>query len=331
MRRTPFAPVALVSFVCVVMAPATTHADSPGDAPSPVTASGSAGAFDRGLESYDAHDYPRAIAAWEDFLSQGKGGNWRILYNLGLAYESNRQPAIAVDRYDAFIKRVAEEPGTLPAELEDRRQDAVDRATRLRKELGHLVFVAPTGSVRVPFRLDGGEALVTPVDRYLAPGLHAVVVGEGARSKRAELEVVAGRADTFVVEPLPPAPATPKHTAPERRRLVRVEPFPTAIVIAGAGLTAASFGLPLGLGLRASSLRSDAVVLGRGHSRYASAKSKFESARTAYDVSYVLPAVLAAATVGVAIVGGVRAGKREVVVGIDASLSGPAISASGAF
>ncbi|MFO0618873.1 MAG: hypothetical protein U0414_40165 [Polyangiaceae bacterium] len=88
-----------------------------------------------------------------------------------------------------------------------------------------------------------------------------------------------------------------------------VEPkpaFPTAWVAAGAGLTIASFALPIGLGVDAGSRGNAAGALGPGHTAYADAVEEYVSARTRYYASYAVPAVLGAATLTVAIVGAAR-------------------------
>jgi len=57
-----------------------------------------------------------------------------------------------------------------------------------------------------------------------------------------------------------------------------------------------SFALPLGLLAVAGGKRDDAEALGAGHTGYADARSSYETARTAYYVSYALPAALGLTT-----------------------------------
>lgn len=287
------------------------------------------GPFKSGLDKYDAKDFVGAARDWEQYLAEDET-RWRTLYNLGLAYEAASDAPNAVERYESFVKRVGEEPGTLPAELEERRQDAVERAAKLRAGLGRVSFVGASGSERVTFRIDGGALLVAPAQKYLTPGRHVIVAGEGTRARGIEIEVVAGRMDQVAVAPLPLPPPS-SVIPPSSKRRVTTESFPTAVVIGGASLTAVSFTLPLGLGLHASGLRSDAIVLGRGNSKYAVAKGDYESARTGYYVSYVVPAVLGAVTIGVAIYGAVRAGRHEVDVAITSRAGGGDLSVMGSF
>jgi hypothetical protein len=145
---------------------------------------------------------------------------------------------------------------------------------------------------------------------YLKPGEHRVeIVGKGAAARVERVVVAAGatqRVDTSDPTPPPapaPAPVPPAPPAPEPPPKSEPRAFPTAIVLVGAGLTAASFALPIALWRVAAGKRDDADALGVGHTGYASAREDFESARTAQYASYALPAGLGAITLGVAIWG----------------------------
>jgi hypothetical protein len=82
--------------------------------------------------------------------------------------------------------------------------------------------------------------------------------------------------------------------------------FPSIVVGVGAGLTVASFALPIALYFRAQGEFDEADELGPGHTGYAAARDEFESANVAYQVSWALPAALGAVTLGVAIWGAVH-------------------------
>jgi hypothetical protein len=82
--------------------------------------------------------------------------------------------------------------------------------------------------------------------------------------------------------------------------------FPTAWVLVGAGLTAASFVLPGIMFARASDARDDADAFGPGHTGYGAARETFDDRRSAYELSYLLPAGLGAITATIAVVGAVR-------------------------
>src|SRR5687768_11362158 len=63
-------------------------------------------ALKQGSELYEKGDKLGAIRIWERLLeSLGEERGWKVLYNLGLAYESVGDPTRAVLRLDAFVKR----------------------------------------------------------------------------------------------------------------------------------------------------------------------------------------------------------------------------------
>ena len=115
--------------------------------------------FSEGLAAFDAGKTKDAVAIWEQVLAQAAPARaWRVHYNLGLAYEALGERPKAIESYELFSRRVGEQPGSLPIDFEQRRQDAVDRATRLRPFVALLRVVAPDSGEPVPVRLGAGEA-----------------------------------------------------------------------------------------------------------------------------------------------------------------------------
>ena len=308
----------------------------PAFAQQPPTQAESDATFARGLALYDAKDFAGAAAGWEGLLaSMGEAKGWKVLYNLGLAYESALDPTRAVERYDAFLRTVEKEPRPLPASLEDRRQDATDRSRALKATHGAVrVHAPPSGAVLV--RIGDLPPRVAPFTAYVRPGHLQVEVGSGGPAPRhIEVDVAAGiTADVDAGAAPPPAPTA---TAPVRPPPTPQEPersFPTVLVLVGAGLTVASVALPVGLNARAQTKREEAEKLGQGHTDYAAARDDFDSARTLYYVSYGAPALLGAATIAIAVVGAVRKGKARAPaasVGVRADGGGAGLWALGRF
>src|SRR5262249_4157941 len=142
-------------------------------------------AFQRGLELYEHGSYLDAASVWEKLLaSMGEQRGWKVLYNLGLAYEKVGDATRAVERLDAFLQRLAEQPGAIGAELDERRQAAVQRVRALKESNGALNVVAPPGDP-VVVRVDAKPPRRAGFKLYLAPGDHEIEVHVGtARARR---------------------------------------------------------------------------------------------------------------------------------------------------
>ena len=149
--------------------------------------------------------------------------------------------------------------------------------------------------------IDDRPARVAGFETYAMPGRHTITVGEGARARHQTIDVAAGEVreiDAVMSTPPPdarPAPTSSTFTPPPAQG-AQSNAGPIAFGVL-AGATALSFALPIGLGVHAGNVSSAAESLGRGHTRYGDAVESYEDARSAYYVSYVLPAVLGAATI----------------------------------
>jgi tetratricopeptide (TPR) repeat protein len=280
--------------VALALAPAYARADADQDA-----------AFQRGLELYAHGSYMDAIGAWEKLLaSMGEQRGWKVLYNLGLAYEKVGDATHAIERLDAFVRRLAEQPGALGADLDERRQDALQRIRALKESNGALHVIAPPGD-RVLVRIDAQPPRPADFTAYLAPGDHELETHLGtpnARKIRVKLE--AGQSQDFRVPAPTPAPAPAPAPSPAAAPVPAPahHPFPLGWALAGTAATLAAGAAPLVLGLRAASKRDDAAHLGAGNTQYESAMNDFGSARTAYYVSYAVPAAVLAVSIVVVLV-----------------------------
>jgi hypothetical protein len=185
-----------------------------------------------------------------------------------------------------------------------------------------------TGDV-VLVRVGAAEPRPAGFTVYLAPGDHRVELHSGTpRARWVKVQVAAGEGVTIEVSlPKQPTPSAPPPKPPAQAR----PSFPTGWVIAGAGLTAASAALPIALGLRAQGKRDSAEELGTRHKRYPEELESFRDARTLYYMSYAVPAVLAAATGTIAIVGAVRASSSGVQIGVAAGTGSAGVTRGGTF
>ncbi|MBL9025742.1 MAG: hypothetical protein JNL21_26340 [Myxococcales bacterium] len=252
--------------------------------------------FTEGLARFDAGDPRGAAERWERVYAEGPAErSWRVLYNLGLAYEAAGDRPRAVERFEAFVRRVGEQPGQQPPEIEARRQDAVDRANAIRPKLGKLRVAAAASGERVAVRVGDGPPRDAPFDQYVEPGAHRIVMGEGERAVTSTVELAAGEVRDLAARLLPPreAPRVPVRSVPPREPLVH-----PGILIGGAILTVSSVALPIGLYFHAKSLREDAEAIPRVLPAYQPAVDEYEDFRTGYLASWAVPSVLGAVTLG---------------------------------
>ncbi|NUO54293.1 MAG: tetratricopeptide repeat protein [Polyangiaceae bacterium] len=251
--------------------------------------------FDDGLAKFDGGDPRAAAEIWERVLAEGAPSrSWRILYNLGLAYQAAGDRPRSLDRFEEFVRKVGEQPGQQPPEIEARRQDAVERANAIRPQLGRLRILRGASGERIAVRIATDKPRDAPFDQYVEPGGYDLEMGEGARAVRTRVELRAGQTVELVARLLPapePPPQIPLLPPPPRDPLVH-----PAVLIGGAALTAVSVALPVGLFFQAKSLRADAEAIPRVLPEYEDAVEKYEDFRTGYMVSWALPSVLGAAT-----------------------------------
>jgi tetratricopeptide (TPR) repeat protein len=270
--------------------------------------------FQEGLALFDAGNPKGAAEKWERLLAEGDPARaWRVLYNLGLAYEAAGDRPRSIERLEAFVRRVGLEPGTLPAELEDRRQDAVDRANKLRPTLGVLRVAKSETGESIVVRIDGGAPRPAGFETYVEPGKHVVVMGEVGRQVTVEVGVAAGERKDLVASQRPPPEPPPPPPPPKKEPLVH-----PAIVIGGGVLTALSVALPVSLYFRAKGLRDDAEAIGRVDPDYPEAVEVYEAWRTGYFASWAAPAALGAVTLSL-LVATVVDGSTAASVSVSAS------------
>jgi len=281
--------------------------------------------FNEGLTRFDAGDPQGAAASWERVLAEGPPARrWRVLYNLGLAYEAAGDRPRAVERFEAFVRRVGEQPGQQPPEIEARRQDAVERANAIRPKLGRLRITRAISGERVSVRVGDLPPRDAPIEQYLEPGAYSLEMGEGPRAVKATVELGAGETEELAARLLP-APEMPPPIAPPPPPAARDPLVHPGVLIGGAVLTAASVALPVGLFFHAKSLRADAEAIPRVFPEYQPAADKYEDFRTGYMVSWALPSVLGAGTLSLlvaTVVDSQQAPKTAVSIGpLSASVS----------
>lgn len=294
MRESRALAIAAALAGLVLVAAGAAHAQ-PADPPSGTTEHESA--LKSGLEHYAQGNFVTAIATWESLLATiGEQRGYKVLYNLGLAYQQIGDVTHAIERYRAFMKQVAERPYA-DANLTARAEDAGKRVADLQSTHGSVFVKPPARGAAVLTRVGTADARAAGYVVWLAPGTHSVEVFVGtSRAKMVRVEVVRGEqveVDTTPPDEPPPPVTPPRDPVPERATATSAR---TTWLLVGGGVTLASLALPLSLFGVASGKRDDAEALGEGHTGYADAKSSYDSAKTVYAVSYALPVALGLTT-----------------------------------
>jgi tetratricopeptide (TPR) repeat protein len=252
-------------------------------------------AFDAGLALYRQGDYAGAIRAWEALLtSLGEADGYKLLYNLGLAYQAVGDVTKAVEAYLAFEARIAALPDASQPALA-RAADARTRRQHLTETNGAVHVQAPRRGGLVLTRVGTSEPRAAGYVVWLPPGPHEIQIFVGTAHPRT-VTVNAEPGKTQEVDTTPPEIVSPPPVGvpfPTLSEPARASPWPWI----GAGATLASGALPLTLFFVASSKSDSAAALGEGNTEYAAARSSYDTWRVAYYVSYALPAALAVATV----------------------------------
>ena len=295
----------------------------PGAPPAAAQPAGDDAVFRRGLSLYDAGDYAGAIATWETLReSIGRERGWKLLYNLGLAYQALGDVTHAIARYEAFLDAVAKRADVQP-ELRDRTDDATQRLHTLESTYGAVQIRAPSSGAIVMTRVGMGDVRPAGYTLWLSPGDHDVEVGTGtSRAHHVQVTVAAGRTvdvptDDVALPSQAPTNSSPAPVVALPQKSARH--FPMGWVLVSAGTTLASAALPIVLGLRASSKRDDAQQMGAGSTGYAQAVSDYGDARSLYYYSYAVPALLGAVTATIVVLGLVNSASSDARTEVRAS------------
>lgn len=277
-------------------------------------------------------DYPGAIAIWENLLtSLGEARGYRIFYSLGLAFEAMGDVTRAIQRYESFLGNV---PSGEADKLSAHVDDAKARVAKLKSSHGELRVRASDHVVLV--RVGQSEPRPAGFSVWLSPGNHVIEMGVGTvESHKVEVTIRAGQAEEIAAAPDPkpsiaPPPSSsaqptspkPADSAPKVVPPKKEGSFPTALVILGVAATAGSFALPIVLHSSASKKSTAALALGTSAKEYPDAVSSYNSARTAYYISYALPSALGALTTTLIVASLVKKPPAQVAITIDTEKKG---------
>lgn len=259
--------------------------------------------FRSGLAEYEKGNRANAVATWENLLATlGEGRGFKILYNLGVAYQASGDVTRAIERYRAFVAQVKQREN-VGKDLDHRAADASSRLAQLESSHGAVEVRAPRSGPVVLTRVGTGEPRPAGYIVWLAPGSHRIELRVGTQDLDSkQITVEAGK--TSVIETSPPEePPKPVALAPAPTAAATPPPSsgPSPLVWVGVGVTLASVSLPISTFFVAESKRDDASSLSRTSAAYAGAKDTFDTWRTLHYASYAVPVVLAGVTLAYAL------------------------------
>ena len=276
--------------------------------------------FQQGMDLFKQGQYGGAAAIWEPIVARlGDERGFRLLYNLGVAYQEAGLATPAADRFERFLAEASKQPGErLPPEVAQFQTDARARLADLQARNARLRFVVEGGGV-VTVRVDAFDPTASSVVAYVRPGPHRVTlrVGDAAQQSR---DLVAERGVvTDIRVPLPSPPAAPSASpAPSASAAAPPAPPPVMTVFlppppgppfspvllgVAAGAAVASLALPLLLRSSALDIKNaydqsspvpaqDAQIKAARRDQ----SGRYASATTRYEASWALPSALALGT-----------------------------------
>lgn len=259
-----------------------------------------AAAFRQGLTKFRDGDTTGAVAIWQGLLKTlGTECGWKVLFNLGRAYEQLGSPTRAIESYQTFIRAADKQAELSDAELGIKRAAETSIAA-LKAKYGAISVPAPSSGV-VWVRVGLSEPQPAGFTLYVAPGSHEIeIFSRTPKARIRTIQVAAGKVTTVAIPeasrvqtPIAP-PSTVKTPPPSTPAGVRA--FPTALVAIGSGLTLAAAGTSVFLYTRQSSKRVNAEAFSRTDPEYARLRDQHQDARTWYYGGLAVTGVFAAAT-----------------------------------
>jgi hypothetical protein len=281
-------------------------------------------AFKKGYEKYTEGAFGEAIGLWDPIYRElGPKRGYRLAFNLARAHEKVSDFVLAGERYEAFLDEVdarRKAGEVLDAIVEMEAKEAEERIDELRATRGRIKVIP--GAQPLEARLDARPRRAAGFTAYVSPGEHEIAFLSG--DKTIDTQKVTVDAGQIVEVAPPPSAEEPKPAraeSPRETRLETVRPFSPLVLYVGAGMTAASFVLPVILYVNASNLVDQ---LRSEEPPNASANAQYSNARNAAYASWALPIGLGAVTAGLA--AWYFAGAKERLVVLRPGVGGASVS-----
>jgi tetratricopeptide (TPR) repeat protein len=266
--------------------------------------------FQLGLERFRAGDVHAAIQYWEAIRRQlGDEKAYRLMFNLGKAYEQLGDATLAAERYEVFLREadVAAQQGALDPAVQENVATARARMEALAASHARIRVLASArpGLVQV----DQGEPRLGAFCAYVAPGKHTVTVDRDTPKQRSiAFALEAGQVvDVDPTRPAdapasPPPRVTPAPPAqPPAVAVVHEPPFPAYVIAVAGGVTVASLAVPWVARRHALGIRNDYEDPATSVDRRHELASDYDDAKTLYGLSWLVPVAFAGATGGLTV------------------------------
>jgi hypothetical protein len=267
--------------------------------------------FRAGMAKYEAGAYADAIVVWEQVYREiGEVTGYKLAFNLGRAYDRYGDSTRAAERYEAFVRQVAQrrEGGdnlTLEPEIEKWEAEAKERLDQLAATKGRIKVT--TGDRPTAVRVDASEPRLAGFTAYVEPGHHTLTFGEGKEAQKVDVSVTEGA--QVEVSPPPvnvhvnvPMPVPEKPERPEPKWETRTEhPFSPSVLYATGGAALLSTLVPIVTYSNALSIRDDYEASNDKRApNAAQLGSDYDSARSTAYATLAIPIGLAVITAGLA-------------------------------
>lgn len=280
--------------------------------------------FEEGMSHFQEGRFQQAIDRWEPIVQdRGDAKAYRVLYNLGVAYDELGRTTQAADRLGRFLDEAARRPpADVPPEVRAFQEEAHRRRARLDAAYGRIRLVVEGGE-RVTFLLDREDRSADQaLTLYVVPGAHVLTLRPGHPAEESRTLVLAAGA---IVEVAVPALPAPPPTTPPPPILTTRPPFSPIWLGVAAGATVASVALPLTLRSSALSVKSSYDAPDATPDRRVALDHQYGVARARYEASWLLPASLGVSTLALSALYAFSP-RRKVPISVDVGTRGGSIA-----
>jgi hypothetical protein len=286
--------------------------------------------FQQGLDRFRAGDVAGAVQYWEPIRKElGDAKAYRLLYNLGKAYEVLGDATMAADRYEGFLREALERPEAAEPKVLEQARDAEVRLAELKRTRARVRVTASERPGLV--RIDAGEPRLGPHTAYLAPGRHTIALDPGTPGeRRVEVDIKPGEQVDFDPTRAAPAPApvpvpaavpavsassraAPKPVAPPAQH-VTDHPFPPEVLYVAGGVSLLSILAPVLAYRHARGIADEYGDPATSIERRRVLRDDYNAAKKTYAWSWAIPGVCLGATAGLTT--WYLAGSKERVVAV---------------
>lgn len=260
---------------------------------------------EQGTALFQAGKPRDAISIWEQVSRVvGDERGFRLLYNLGVAYENIGDDVKAADCYDRFLYQINRRrdkrglpPFDLPTDIGRFEKEATEHLSGIQNRYSRIRVIVAKGHTGL-FRIDGGDIQMAGKDIYVLPGPHQLILEAGTQSQEVKM-IVAQKGQIVEVKLDSPAEqprSENKPNEPPKKSPSHNPPFSAVWIGVSAGMTLASLAVPVLL--RSGAQEQYDSLSSTPRKQRDNSIDDYEQKKQLAYASWAVPATLGAVTLG---------------------------------